>query len=454
VIVRAEIEDSAKEFGLYPADVERDYIFGWLLAGIYGQSQLRHKLVLKGGNCFRKAYFEHTRFSRDLDFSSNQPVDADNLHDELNSVCDFVSARTGVVFENDRNRVKEKGNSDQERRIYEARLYFKDFYGNPHSTTISVHLDVTELDRILLPVEERSLIHPYSDAGDCAAVIRCHKLEELLAAKLKCLLQRRHALDLYDFVYSVFVNRDIAVDRSQVLQTFLQKTIFSRSPGVARGLLLDLPLEGFRAVWNKYLVCPLQSLVDIDTAIGRFKEIIESIFQGLVPNFHDSFAFFPSQHRNMIMQAGSELTLLQITYDYGGPRLVEPYSLIFQQRKDGIGQEYLYVYDRTGGRTGPGIKKFLHPKIRAMANTQEQFEPRAPVELSKAGEFFGKTYLGSGLRSSTGRRSRGRSSFERIYVVECPYCDKQFQRKRHNARLRPHKDKYGNNCFGRTGYFA
>jgi hypothetical protein len=65
VIVRAEIEDSAKEFGLYPADVERDYIFVWLLAGIYGQSQLRHKLVLKGGNCFRKAYFEHTRFSRE-----------------------------------------------------------------------------------------------------------------------------------------------------------------------------------------------------------------------------------------------------------------------------------------------------------------------------------------------------------------------------------------------------
>jgi predicted nucleotidyltransferase component of viral defense system len=454
VITKDEIEAKAAEFGLHAANIERDYIFGWLLAGIYGASPLKNLLALKGGNCFRKAYFPHTRFSNDLDFSSTNLIDEANLAGELNRICDFVQDQTGVVFEKDRNWVKEKSNSDKERRIYEARLYFKDFYGNPHTTTISVHLDVTEFDRIFLPTQDRFLIHPYSDNKECNATLRCHKLEELLAAKLKCLLQRRHSLDLYDYVYSVFINRDIEINRAELLQTFLKKTIFEPSPGVAKGLLLDLPLETFRGIWHKYIVCPAASLFDFDTALTRFKENVESVFAGLRVDYYGQIAFYPSHFRNMIMQAASDLTLLDITYD-GRRRLVEPYSLVFKRRKDGFGQEYFYAYDQTGGRTtGPGIKTFLHPKIQSLAKTDQAFEPRLPVELGKAGEFAGKTYFGAGFRTALARNTRVRTRTSRVYIVECSYCGKRFTRKRYSTRLRRHKDRYGNSCFGRSGYIA
>ncbi len=454
MITKEEIEARAAEFGLHAANVERDYVFGWLLAGIFGNSPLKNMLVLKGGNCFRKAYFPHTRFSNDLDFSSTNVIQEAGLSAELNRVCDFVQDRTGVTFEKDRNWVREKDNSDKDRRIYEARLYFKDFYGNPHTTTISVHLDVTEYDRIFLPVQDRFLIHPYSDNKECIATVRCHKLEELLAAKLKCLLQRRHSFDLYDYVYSVFINRDIEINRAELLQTFLKKTIFEPSPGVAKGLLLDLPLETFRGIWQKYLVCPVQSVFDFDTALNRFKENIESVFAGLRVDNYGRLAFYPANFRNVIMQAASDLTLLDITYD-GHRRLVEPYSLVFKRRKDGFGQEYFYAYDRSGGRTtGPGIKTFLHPKIQSILNTDQTFEPRLPVELGKAGEFAAKAYFGSGFRMGSARRTRVRTTTERIYIVECSYCGKRFPRKRYSTRLRRHKDRYGNQCYGRSGYIA
>jgi predicted nucleotidyltransferase component of viral defense system len=453
VITKDEIEAKASEFGLHAANIERDYVFGWLLAGIYSANSLKDVLILKGGNCFRKAFFPHTRFSNDLDFSSTTVIQEANFTSELNSICDFVQEQTGVIFENQRNWVREKANSDKERRILEARLYFKDFYGNPHTTTISVHLDVTEYDRIFLPVQDRFLIHPYSDNNQCSATLRCHKLEELLAAKLKCLLQRRHSFDLYDYVYSVFINHDLEVNRAEILSTFLKKTIFAPSPGVAKGLLLDLPLEAFRAIWHKYLVCPIQSLFDFDTALSQFKENIENLFAGLQVDRYGQVAFYPSQFRNTIMQAASNLTTLDITYD-GQRRLVEPYSLVFKRRKDGFGQEYFYAYDQTGGRTtGPGLKTFLHSKIQSLANTDQGFEPRMPVELGKAGEFAGKTYFGTGLRTSAFTpRSRARTT--RVYLVECSYCGKRFPRKRYSTRLRPHKDQYGNQCYGRSGYIA
>ena len=199
MINRSEIEARAEDFGIQPVNVERDYVFGWLLVGIYTISHLKDTLILKGGNCFRKAYFENTRFSADLDFSTTSQVNQSLLLDELNKVCDFIQDNAGVIFEKDINRISEKFKIDNERQIYEVRLYFKDFYGKQDHIVIHVRLDITEFDRLYLPVQVRHLIHQYSDSDKCRADIRCVKLEEMLATKLKCLLQRRHSLDLYDF---------------------------------------------------------------------------------------------------------------------------------------------------------------------------------------------------------------------------------------------------------------
>ena len=50
--------------------MQRDYVFSWILSGIYAIGSLRDLFVLKGGNCLRKAYFEHSPFSGDLDLST------------------------------------------------------------------------------------------------------------------------------------------------------------------------------------------------------------------------------------------------------------------------------------------------------------------------------------------------------------------------------------------------
>jgi predicted nucleotidyltransferase component of viral defense system len=58
--------DFAREFGLDPNIVEKDYVLGWLLAGIANNASLKSKWVFKGGPCLKKCYFETYRFSEDL----------------------------------------------------------------------------------------------------------------------------------------------------------------------------------------------------------------------------------------------------------------------------------------------------------------------------------------------------------------------------------------------------
>ena len=446
MIDRDEVRAKAAEFGITPANVERDYIFGWLLAGVYEGSALGPQLVLKGGNCFRKGYFPRTRFSNDLDFSAAGAIEPGLLVEQLNEVCRQVQAATGVEFVTDRTRAEEKAGVDRERRLFQARVYFRDFYGKPEAFTISVRLDVAAFDRLYLPVQQRRLIHPYSDAAACMVELRCTKLEELLAIKLKCLLQRRHLADLFDLVYGVFFNRDLAVDRAEVLRTFLQRTIFEPSPGMAKTLLLELPLEAFRAVWRRYIICPVQSLFEFDVAIDGFRKVIESIFGPVLPDWYAEEAFFPSRLRNPIMEAAAGQTVLELDY-HGVRRRVEPYSLAFKQRRDGFAREYFYAYDQTGGQTsGPGLKAFVHTDIESLRVTEEQFVPRYPIELSKAGEVGERDYFTSRFGGT-----RGRGGSRRIYLVECSYCGRRFERLKLGTRLRNHKDAFGNACYGRSG---
>src|SRR6185437_9620385 len=107
----------------------------------------------------RSQSFEASRFSADLDFSTEQAIDADFLGRELNKACRFVQDTAGVIFDTESTRVEEKQlaqlKHDATRRIHEVRLYFEDFYGRRDHALISIRMDVTELDRILLPVQTR-----------------------------------------------------------------------------------------------------------------------------------------------------------------------------------------------------------------------------------------------------------------------------------------------------------
>jgi len=152
-----------------------------------------------------------------------------------------------------------------------------------------------------------------------------------------------------------------------MLEVFLRKTIFGRSPGSARALLLDLPVDLFRGYWGKVLA-PKESRLSLDDAITLLRSGLDELFgvtggQALAV----SQAFFPSHLRNLILQAGGDRKVMRLTYD-GVTRIVEPYALTYKVRQDGVGQEYLYVYDRTGGRSsGPGTKTLFRHKIQQLS---------------------------------------------------------------------------------------
>src|SRR5687767_9006131 len=108
MIERGEIEASAASFEILPSNVQRDYVFGWLLFFLFTASGLKDRVFLKGGNALRKGNFEHTRFSEDLDFGTPGEISAEELLSEFSQIGELIQKQAGVEFFPENHRIREK----------------------------------------------------------------------------------------------------------------------------------------------------------------------------------------------------------------------------------------------------------------------------------------------------------------------------------------------------------
>ncbi len=104
LIGRREILDVATPTSLQPQVVEKDYVLGWLLAGLYNQPELADDWIFKGGTCLKKCFFETYRLSEDLDFTLRNPahLDRDFLAASLARIARWVYEETGLELPADR----------------------------------------------------------------------------------------------------------------------------------------------------------------------------------------------------------------------------------------------------------------------------------------------------------------------------------------------------------------
>ena len=249
----AEIRRRAAGMAGGEAMVERDYLLSWVLKSLYETGASRESFVFKGGTALRKLYFPQTRFSVDLDFTLVKRIAEARLRAGLLDVGTRVELGCGLEFLAPRFRF-EKVQNECEAETFEARLYFRRLV-HPAGAPLSVVVDATYNEVIVLPIEERSLFYDYSDMADFGTVIvQAYSLEEIAAEKLRGLLFQRvnpSPRDAYDLWY-LWTNE--AVDWEQVVSVFPQKCA---SRGISiEGLLPDVlhrQEAAIRGVWDSTL---------------------------------------------------------------------------------------------------------------------------------------------------------------------------------------------------------
>ena len=200
MIDRSEILAVAADNSLAPDVIEKDYVLGWLLAGIFRNPTLASAWHFKGGTCLKKCYFETYRFSEDLDFtlSDRTHMNADFLTEAFGQISAWVYDETGIEIPEKRLRFEvlenPRGGLNCEGRVY---------YNGPLRLTGSIpriKLDLTADELLALPATERPVGHPYTDLPEAGIVACCYAYEELFAEKVRALGERTRPRDLYDDV--------------------------------------------------------------------------------------------------------------------------------------------------------------------------------------------------------------------------------------------------------------
>jgi hypothetical protein len=162
LIDRREILDIAAQTSLTPHVVEKDYVLGWMLAGIYAHEELAESWIFKGGTCLKKCFFETYRFSEDLDFTLREEAQLDEsfLKRVFAEVGAWIYEATGIeipadqqefdIYQNPRGKLSAQGKISYEGPV------------SPTRPLPRIKLDLTADERVVLSPVTAEIFHPYS----------------------------------------------------------------------------------------------------------------------------------------------------------------------------------------------------------------------------------------------------------------------------------------------------
>jgi predicted nucleotidyltransferase component of viral defense system len=461
MIDKREILESASSFSLLPSIVEKDYVLGWILAGINAHEELSESWVFKGGTCLKKCYFETYRFSEDLDFTLRDEghIDDEFLRPVFEEVIRWVSEQSGLnipvdqlefdIYENPRGRPNCQG---------------KIAYRGPVSPTSGgwpkIKLDLTADERVVLPSVRREVFHPYSDRPEGGIWANCYAYEEAFGEKLRALGERTRPRDLYDVV-NLYRHTDSRPTASVLRDVLQQKCAYKAIPVPTFELLASHRLS-LEAMWSDMLAHQLPVLPPLNDFWDALPEIFTWIMRGtdvpqraLIQHGASETAVrtrvlpmgIPFRSRStleIIRFAAANHLCVDLNYD-GSVRRIEPYSL--RQTADGY-----FVLHAIRSDSGEH-RSYRVDRMQDATVTSQVFMPRYAVELTSTGPLA--VALSTAMpRIPSIRRAARTARQGPTYVYRCTVCRKTFTRKAMDGSLNPHKNPRGYPCPGRYGVYV
>jgi len=206
MIFQKEIARVAEQSGVTKAVIDKDWVLGHFLAAMYAIPEMRDNLVFKGGTCLRKCWFPDYRFSEDLDFTArSENFELTQAH--LDTICLFLFESAGILTHViSLNTIQFKNQPVG----YEAivKYWGADHPKNsappaPERWQTKIKVEIIRYETLVFVPVERSLFHPYTDRLAMQQPIPCYAIEEVLAEKIRALIQRSYTAprDYYDIWY-------------------------------------------------------------------------------------------------------------------------------------------------------------------------------------------------------------------------------------------------------------
>ncbi len=252
MIKPGEIQKKARVACVRDQQIEKDYILSWILQGVAMHNDLSTTIVFKGGTVLKKVYFEHYRFSEDLDFTLlNKTISNKQIFDYFNEIFEYIREETNIPLEIADNNEHEDGG-----------INFYISYTGPLGglgANKKVKVDISRSEKLQLEPVWKNVFLPYSDQRKHKLL--CYTLEEILIEKLRSVIQRMQARDFYDIWYLLEVYR---LELGFYTNEFVAKCENKNIDPKVFSKKLEQRLPQYKARWQKSMKEQIQNLPEFE----------------------------------------------------------------------------------------------------------------------------------------------------------------------------------------------
>lgn len=244
MVTKEDVIKIARKEKLSLGIVEKDFVLTYILKKIYG-SELKNKLVFKGGTALHKIYL-HRRLSIDLDFAELKAVKIE----EIKNIIEDKEINS---------KIKDLHEDQDSINIILSYISVLD-----HKDNIKIQISKREKP-ILNIIKKRLKSYFYSDFE-----VLTFKFEELVAEKIRALIQRNKPRDFLD-IYYILNKKNINFDF--IIKLAKQKLKNVNDSYDPNKIFDDIDLV--RSLWKEDLRELISNIPNFDHVIEKIKEFFK-----------------------------------------------------------------------------------------------------------------------------------------------------------------------------------
>jgi predicted nucleotidyltransferase component of viral defense system len=282
-MTQKELEHIALQKNILKSTIDKDWVLGHLLNAIFSSDDIKNNFVFKGGTCLKKCYFQNYRFSEDLDFTlltKKFPINS-SLFRRIIRKAENTSGINYYLSE-----IKEQIHNNIQQG-YEIKIKFWGADHKPNAPIPSpnrwqtfIKLDISFTEQVFDVPKHCEILHPYTDFHLINEIIPSYSLTEIMAEKLRALIQRNRPRDVYDIWY---IMNSMERPDKKAIKKMLQLKAKSKEIDIfsLNQFVNNLKMKKNKRAWKNSLSLhlPLDSLPDFDMVYTDLYPIINSILK-------------------------------------------------------------------------------------------------------------------------------------------------------------------------------
>lgn len=249
LITKADILRIARRKGFPAGTIEKEYILTLFLSQITG---LNINLIFKGGTALSKVYLDYYRISEDLDFTY--------IGNGMNSAIETIH----TICKNLNLEIKDENETSKS---YNAEIKFT----GPLQYQNFIKIDISMRENLIFEPKMVNINTFYDEIKPFT--VRIFDLREILAEKIRTLIQRSKPRDYFD-VWFIVENRDF--DKDEIKKAVIEKC--NRIGVKYEPDRIFSNIENLRRPWKTDLIHLVRELPDFDTVLSELRKQLAFLY--------------------------------------------------------------------------------------------------------------------------------------------------------------------------------